>query len=168
MSKLIEFSEAQVSRLTKLGVDQLLRQLESAPIQAPRSLPALGAEWPGQGGYFAGICRDEDGGPDYALIVSPAEGDLDDMTWVDACAKAAAVKIGDHADYKAPTQRQLNLCYANVPELFQKTWYWSSTQGSAYGAWGQDFNNGYQSTLNKGSSTRVRAVRRVPLINSVI
>jgi len=168
-TKTIELSEIAVARLTQLGLDQLLTCLEMAPISKLSSgIPALGQVWPGQGGFFAGIARDENGGPDYALILSPAEGDLDSMPWSDALTKSAAFTFEGHSDYKAPTQRQLNLCYANVPELFQKTWYWSSTQYSSYDAWCQNFFDGYQSGLGKGSSDRVRAVRRGPVINSVI
>lgn len=139
------------------------RAVRAAPKTLGLKLPALGAIWPGQGGLFAGIARDEDGGRDYALIVSPPVGDFDDAPWADACAKAAAFKCEGHSDYKAPTQRQLNLCFANVPEHFRKTWYWSSTQYSAASAWCQYVTSGHQYAFNKDTNNRVRAVRRVSL-----
>ncbi len=44
------------------------------------------------------------------------------------------------------------------------TWYWSSTQYSAYGAWVQDFGDGDQNDAHKLLALRARAVRRF-LIN---
>lgn len=167
-TKTIELNEAAVARLTKLGLDQLLTQFENNAAHIASSLPVLGAMWPEQGGFFAGIARDENGGADYALIVSPSEGDFANLNWADALAKAAAFTIEGHSDYTAPTQRQIHLCYANVPELFQKEWYWSSTQLSGRNAWCQSFNNGNQDSLFKSINGRVRAVRRGPVINSVI
>jgi len=42
---------------------------------------------------------------------------------------------------------------------FDSQKYWSSSQGSTTGAWGQWFSNGDQSNGSKGSSLRVRPVR---------
>lgn len=169
MAKTIELNEAAITRLTHLGLDQLLRQLEqAASVQSNLAIPALGAVWPGQGGYFAGIARDENGGSDYALIVSPSEGDFGSLNWTAALTEAAAFKFEGHSDYTAPTQRQIHLCYANVPELFQKEWYWSSTQCSVLSAWCQDFGYGIQSDLYEDNGYRVRAVRRASIINSII
>lgn len=57
----------------------------------------------------------------------------------------------------------LRLAAANVPELFAQEWYWSSTQGSRYGAFVQDFEFGYSRADYKDYSHRVRAVRTIPL-----
>jgi Protein of unknown function (DUF1566) len=48
-------------------------------------------------------------------------------------------------------------------EAFDEAWYWSSSQSSAGGAWGQDFNNGNQDSDDKSFEARARAVRRFPL-----
>lgn len=45
-------------------------------------------------------------------------------------------------------------------EAFEAEWYWSSTQCSAHDAFFQDFTDGTQGIDVKGSSYRVRAVRR--------
>ncbi|KWT10592.1 hypothetical protein CFBP3846_03685 [Pseudomonas syringae pv. avii] len=52
------------------------------------------------------------------------------------------------------------------PEAFRDTWYWSSSQRSAYGAFFQGFDVGGQVNHVKGYGLRVRPVRRV-LIDSV-
>jgi hypothetical protein len=53
--------------------------------------------------------------------------------------------------------------YGNVPELFKKSWYWSSTQPAAHAgyAWSQYFGLGNQLSRHKSSELRARAVRRL-------
>ena len=135
------------------------RVMGKKPAPAPFiAVPRIGAEWPGQGGIYAGIMRGEDGQPDYHLIVptdptayneavvwgSPGQ----DMT--DACSEydgfantvalmrsehshpaaewAADLEIGELCDFYLPSRRELRLMWTNVPELFVDGWYWSSTQ----------------------------------------
>jgi len=128
------------------------------------SLPPIGAAWPDAGGIFAGILKGEDG--DYAVIVpvDPASN-IDDAPWKDAIAKANKFKTAQHSDYSAATRGELALCFHNVPELFQKTWYWSSTPfaGDESSAWFQAFPYGGQHYYRKDSKLRARAVRRLPL-----
>ncbi len=45
-------------------------------------------------------------------------------------------------------------------EAFRDTWYWSSSQRSAYSAFGMPFGGGYQRNLGKIGELRVRPVRR--------
>jgi hypothetical protein len=52
---------------------------------------------------------------------------------------------------------------ANVPELFAKEWHWTSTQGSRYSAFVQDFEHGDSGWTARTASYRVRAVRRIQL-----
>ena len=49
-------------------------------------------------------------------------------------------------------------------EAFKDTWYWSSTQYSAYYAWIQTFVDGYQVNYGKSYEGRVRPVRRIQII----
>ena len=128
------------------------------------SLPPLGAEWPGEGGIFGGILKGENG--DYAVIVpvDPAS-DIDDAPWKDAIAKANKFKTSQHSDYTAATRGELALCFHNVPELFKKEWYWSSTPfaGNESYAWYQYFSYGCQFNYHKDIQLRARAVRRVKI-----
>lgn len=150
------------------------------------SPPPIGREWHSQGGTYAGKMRGEDG-RDYHLVVS--ESEAEDIKWGesgdDSDAKnerdgltnpqaliqsqqshpaaewAGKQRDGGRTDWYLPARRELALCYANVPELFDKTWYWSSTQYSSTYAWGQYFHDGIQRDIHKGSELRARAVRRV-------
>jgi hypothetical protein len=61
-----------------------------------------------------------------------------------------------------PAQTPLSDFKDTGTENFTPSQYWSSTQGSASGAWVQAFNDGYQDSAGyKGNSNRVRAVRRI-------
>jgi hypothetical protein len=72
--------------------------------------------------------------------------------------------IDGRNDFYLPSRRELALCFANVPELFETAWHWSSTQFSADGACIQDFGDGDQSYSRKVYEYRVRAVRRLLII----
>lgn len=152
--------------------------------------PRVGELWPEQGGTYAGIMRGDDGTL-YHLIVSGEEGDFSDLAWggygkrqtgasstwdgkantqaLNAAApehpaadKVATTEVDGRGDWYLPAQRELALCWATVPHLFQKDWYWSSTQYSAVGAWIQGVDDGYQYLLGgKGNEYRARAVRRL-------
>ena len=125
------------------------------------STPRIGEQWPGQGGIYAGIMRGRDGAPDYHLIVGPEhDGELN---WKAAMEWATGVNVNLHKDFTLPFRAEQALLFANVPELFEKTWYWSREQHAAYSdcAWMQDFLNGTQSSSLKDNEWRARAVRRL-------
>lgn len=71
--------------------------------------------------------------------------------------------IEGHKDLYLPAIDELALCMANVPELFEKEWHWSSSQRSANLAFYMLFAGGYQGLNGKGSELRVRPVRRLPI-----
>jgi hypothetical protein len=152
--------------------------------------PRLGVYWEGQGGIYAGLMPGQGDAPDYHLIASLDEGM--DFEWgpygmkVPECdsrldgaantrallgatskhpaaAWAAEYSKDGHTDFYLPAQRELNLCYATIAEKFAPSWYWSSTQSSAYGAWCQGFAYGFQFADGKNVKGRVRAVRRVKI-----
>jgi hypothetical protein len=60
-----------------------------------------------------------------------------------------------------PTLEQLRLAYKVIPNEFNKTWYWSSSEGSASCACIVNFNNGNQGIRNKSNPSCVRSVRCV-------
>jgi hypothetical protein len=154
--------------------------------------PRIGQPWPDQGGIYAGIMAGRDGQPDYHLILAPAEaGAFKDVEWgpygksidgaasyfdgvantaamaaadLDLAKRILALQIDGHADYHLPSQAEAHLLAANLKDQFeQDDFYWTSTQYSAYGAWTQDFRDGYQFILTKGYPGRARAVRRLIL-----
>ena len=160
-----------------------------ATLEAAALVPQIGQPWPGQGGIYAGRARGE-GGRDYHLIVSlPALGTHPEIAWGaagedepgarsewdgaantralaassnkhPAATWAAELEIEGHTDWYLPGRRELALCYATVPELFEKKWHWSSTQYSPHDAWVQGFVGGYQYDAHKDYTCRARAVRR--------
>ena len=74
---------------------------------------------------------------------------------------ASNLELYGHRDWYLPARRELALCYATVPERFQKSgYYWSSSQYSANGAWARCFAYGYQLVDRKVHALRARAVRR--------
>lgn len=157
---------------------------------AAQKTPRIGEYWAAHGGIYAGLMRGENGQPDYHLIVAEsADGFMQEIAWGGyeedepgaksewdgrantlalarsehdhpAAEWAAGLVIDGHADWYLPARRESALCYANVPELFEKDWYWTSTQFSPHYAWVQYFDDGGQDTSLKLIEFRARAVRR--------
>lgn len=152
------------------------------------AIPALGQMWEEQGGVRAAVMRGH-GMPDYHLIIpveaaatiidthwgeygkriKGADSDTDGFANTRAMAEAdnelakriLGLEIAGHADLYLPARHELRACYLNVPELFDADcWWWTSTQSSAYYAWGQYFDNGNQHTCGESIQGRARAVRR--------
>ncbi|WP_053183609.1 DUF1566 domain-containing protein [Pseudomonas thivervalensis] len=71
--------------------------------------------------------------------------------------------VENHKDLYLPAIDELALCMANVPELFEKEWHWSSSQRSAYHAFTMHFDAGGQGLYGKNYELRVRPVRRLPI-----
>lgn len=70
------------------------------------------------------------------------------------------VSAEGHQDFHLPSQAELFMASLHAPEVFNKRgWYWSSTQGSASGAFVQDFEYGLSYWFSKDNAYRVRAVR---------
>lgn len=157
------------------------------------TLPTFGEIVPGEGGRLGAIMRGHviDGvrEPDYAVIVPDiaavslawgkygqsvdgANSLTDGLRNTQAMAEAdcpAALHVlklrtpEGHDDLYLPARAELWALRANVPELFEKAWHWSSTQYSPLSAFAQDFEYGYSDWGLKDDVWRVRAVRRIPL-----
>lgn len=171
-----------------LIINQQDPQLEKQSNVVPFTGPEIGKEWPGKGGVVAGIMPPEDGKPGYYLIVpTDPKAEAESLKWGrrgheydDNCARdgkhntdilaeagdhpaaefCANLELGGFDDYYLPSRREASLMAATVPHLFNSGWYWTSTQYSAYGAFGQHFDDGGQYYSLKFYDTRVRAVRR--------
>jgi hypothetical protein len=61
---------------------------------------------------------------------------------------------------ESPGQTPLTAFQEGGAEAFRDTWYWSSSQRSAYDAFGMHFDDGTQNSLAKDGELRVRPVRR--------
>ena len=75
-----------------------------------------------------------------------------------------------YGDWYLPSKEELNLMYQNKATIdatagvnggsgFASAYYWSSTGGNNYGAWGPTFDGGSQHLDDKNGTGRVRAVR---------
>jgi hypothetical protein len=151
-----------VSMLVRAFLRQLDLSVEStAPEAALDTMPQIGGRWDKQGGFYAGVCRGQGGGPDYHLVV--AEEQAGNITWSAATAWAARLRDDDHSDFVLPRRHEQALLYGNVPELFEKAWFWSSEQSASNAAcaWVQHFDYGHQYYYHKSSELRARAVRRL-------
>ena len=60
---------------------------------------------------------------------------------------------------ESPGQTELTAFQDGGAEAFRDTWYWSSSQRSAYYAFNMYFDAGYQSRYDKSTELRVRPVR---------
>lgn len=115
-------------------------------------------EWGGKGQDEKHACSEFDGKANTLALAVDSAIEHPAAQW------AHELAIGQFDDFYLPARRELSLMYANVPELFKKEWYWSSTQYSEAYAWIQRFHNGYQDSHWKGSYHRARAVRRLLVI----
>jgi len=83
----------------------------------------------------------------------------------------ANLTLGGFSDWYLPSKDELNLMYLNIGQGsstnpnhgdFSNGFYWSSTEMELYDndyAWGQYFNDGFQSINVKDSNYFVRAIR---------
>jgi len=78
-----------------------------------------------------------------------------------AASECAALTTGGKTDWFLPSRDELNELYkARVFSSSQDTYWWSSTQNIDYGAWAQNFENGYSySGIFKVFGNEARAVR---------
>jgi len=62
-----------------------------------------------------------------------------------------------------PSKDELNKLYLNKVDVggFSTGYYWSSSEYSANGAWGQNFDDGYQDSNYKDYYHSVRCVRSI-------
>lgn len=158
---MVSVDEGEIARMVQ---ERITSRSSNSAIFTP---PRIGEEWEEQGGVYAGVARGKNGAPDYYLILA-THCDAESVKWDEAKTWAENVSSGDEGlhDYTLPARHEQALLFANVPEHFQKEYYWSSEQhaSSSYYAWFQTFVNGDQpDDLLKGYSYRARAVRRLDI-----
>ena len=123
------------------------------------------------GERYAGIIiNSATGKPTHHVVLLP-EQPTERLSWDEAMAWAASISA------ELPTLQESALLYANLKSAFESDWYWIGEQyvgnaslayvayvaSVASVAWHQGFDNGYQSSLDKGYKGHVRAIRRVPI-----
>ena len=146
--------------------------------------PALGEYWPGQGGIYGGIrlypeglcyvifAAIDVGKHAYGEYGTSAEAtsrhDGRENTSIlvnrdgshPAADAAYAFTCDGHKDFSLPSIGELNHAWQYIPDSFEKDWYISSTQRSAYNAFFMLFDDGTQYLSAQRSELRVRPVRR--------
>ena len=171
------------------SMERLMQSIGRAEAPAvavqPGLKPQIGDYWPGQGGFYAGDMRGDDG-TIYGLIVADC-GDAKDVgtakwgpegqhqlsEWdglantqtlgaSHPAAKLAITHSADqHSDFYLPSRRELQLACATVPHLLgTDSWYWTSTPRHEDYAWAVDFEDGRTVFRNRTREFRVRPVRR--------
>ncbi len=154
----------------------------------PRPVPRVGDYWEGQGGHYAGIMRDAKTGEQWHLILVDHPGFKSpwgkygtliegEFSRIDGTTNTALILQQDpenkiakaireleaegHTDCYWPAEYENNLICANLPDLVEPIWHWSSTQYSSSYAWFQTFADGSQTVYGKYEVLAVRAVRRL-------
>lgn len=145
----VTIPEAEIERLWLASV----REEPTTSIKFPR----IGSPW--SGGVYAGIVRGDAGQRDYHLIVST--GEIVGQGW--GYSRHWAAGLGD--GWSLPKRKEQAVLYGNLPELFAKGWYWSSTlyAPDATYAWAEYFGDGRQYGFRRLNGFRARAVLRIPV-----
>lgn len=147
--------------------------------------PALGEYWPGQGGIYAGVRQYPEGlchvifaatdagkhaYGEYGTeveAVSRHDGRENTAILVNrdgshpAADAAYAFTCDGHNDFYLPSIGELNHAWQYIPSSFEKDWYVSSTQRSAYYAYTMDFEDGWLNIYGKDDERLARPVRRI-------
>lgn len=126
------------------------------------TVPAIGQEWPEQGGVFIGS-RLIDGVVHHRIIPGGTDFDLVDVGFDDqASAIAERGEVNGHSDWQAPDQEDMMLAYINTPHLFDKDdWYWTNKPCGSTTAWAVDFEYGDVGHWGRTNEFRVRPARSV-------
>ena len=176
--------EHLVSSASYLEPSSFAPAVPASPASDALTPPALGEYWPGQGGIYGGI-RLYPEGLCYVIFAATDVGKHaygEYGTEVEATSRhdgrentailvnrdgshpaadaAYAYTCDGHNDYYLPSIGELNHAWQYIPDSFEKNWYISSTQRSAYDAFYLDFDDGTQLYYVKSHELRVRPVRR--------
>ena len=176
--------EAPLAQATQLGGAFAALLSEAKPVPTDLTPPAIGEYWPGQGGIYGGLRLYPEGLCHVIFsetdVGKHAFGDhgneVEGTNQVDgrtnttlliaregkhpAAIAAAGYTAGGHSDFYLPAAGELSHGYQYLPQVFEKEWYVSSSQRSAYGAFIMYFDGGYQDIIVKNGELRVRPVRR--------
>ena len=159
----IELTESIIASLVLDRLNGTHQAIHNYPAIMPLpEFPAIGDYWPVQGGIFAGLMRGRDDGKDYVLIKGP---ELPEGTFQETQDRAAAIEVDGHKDFRCPYRNEQSLLFANLPDEFQKKWYWSCErhQVNEDYAWYQDFYGGDQNYYRINATCLGCAVRVIPL-----
>ena len=167
------------------GSEVLYEQALKSGVMSANETPAIGEYWVGQGGIYGGLRHYPEGL--CHIIFAPADvgkhaygeqgTNVEATSNIDgrentailvnrdgshpAADAASAYTCDGHKDFYLPSFGELHHGYLYLPESFEKDWYISSTQRSAYGAFSMDFGVGWLTSLGKYVERLARPVRRI-------
>ncbi|HDS1727687.1 TPA: DUF1566 domain-containing protein [Pseudomonas putida] len=146
--------------------------------------PAIGEVWLGQGGIYGGL-RLYPEGMCHVIFATADVGkhafgdagiEIEGTNQVDGLANttlliaregkhpaaiaATGYSADGHNDFYLPASGELHHGYLHLPQAFEKAWYVSSSQRSAYNAYFLDFEDGWLVNSHKNYEFLVRPVRR--------
>lgn len=179
--------EQVASAASFLEPDTFVPAAPASPATDALTPPAIGEYWAGQGGIYGGR-REYPEGLCYVIFAANDVGkhaygeqgtDVEATCSIDglkntailvnrdgshpAADAAYAYTCDGHHDFYLPASGEIHHGYLYLPESFEKDWYLSSTQRSAYGAFYMYFADGLQNLYGKDDELRVRPIRRVPI-----
>ena len=160
------YSASPLARMTApVAEDAAVQSTASTGTAASTILtpPAVGDDWAGQGGIYAGLSLTDDGLHACHLILADTDRDLE-HNWADAGAWTAGLDIDGHKDFTLPNRVDGIVLYRRLRDRFAlNDWHWLSEQHAQYSdcAWVQYFTSGNQGNFHKSNEYRARAVRRL-------
>ena len=109
-----------------------------------------------EGETYVGCIGDALGNLHHVILLP---GDNDDAT------HEAQLEWAKSIGGDLPNRIEQAMLFANHLDQFKKDWYWSNEIHHAESgwAWFQDFYDGSQNGLNRGTELHARAVRRLPI-----
>ena len=146
----LESIKTELDRLNQMVSEMETKKLFERIVNQPAQTFTLA---PGE--HDAGIIIGKNGEPSYRLILLP--GEQEKIQWQDAMDWAKS--IGG----ELPNRREQSLLIANLKDLFEPEWYWSSEvhESDSDYAFIQYFNDGNQYCYYEDHEYRARAVRRL-------
>ena len=163
--------------------------ITAAPAIAASGIPAIGEYWPGEGGVNGGLFPGGEK-PYYLIVPtgadaeptlewggygreldgakSPWDGQANTGHLVSsnrehdhpAAQFCANFERDGHKDFYLMARREASFLEITVLDAFTQAYHWTSSQRSAYTAYGMAFGDGWLSLLVKGSERLARPVRR--------
>ena len=160
------------------------RKFQASP-EAPRlTPPRIGEVWHGQGGIYGGL-RHYPEGLCHVIFATADVGkhafgdhgtEVESTSQIDgranteiliardgkhpAAIAAAGYTADGHSDFYLPASGELHHGYLYLPQAFEKAWYVSSAQFSAYHAYVMGFEGGWLGNAHEFYERLVRPVRR--------
>lgn len=163
--------------------------IAAAPTIAASGIPAIGEYWPGEGGVNGGLFPGGDK-PYYLIVPtgsdaeathewgsygqeldgakSPWDGQANTAYLANsnrehdhpAAQFCANFERDGHKDFYLMARREASLLEITVPDVFTQSYHWTSSQRSAYFAYGMVFEDGWLDHDGKGYERLARPVRR--------